>query len=82
MEVANQRTDQIMKLIILMAKNYIYKCKFQDRFPQTKEFMKILYERFLMEKSFSSSKGENPNRIVVAWANYLALFQGLDVNAL
>lgn len=32
-EENGQKTDQILKLIILIAKQYVYKCKFQDRLP-------------------------------------------------
>ena len=76
----NQRSDKVLNLTILLAKQFIYRCKFQDRIPQIKEFLKVLYERYLIEKSISNSKGENPNFLANKWTNYLTLFQGLDIN--
>ena len=76
-DINHQKTDDILKLIVLMAKQYMYRCKFQDRLPQIKEFIAIIHDRYVIERAMSISKGERPATFQIKWVNYLPLFQGL-----
>lgn len=71
------KTDNTLNLIILMGKQYVYRCKFQNRLPQIREFISNIYDRYVMERAMSCSKGERPAVFNLKWANYTSLFQGL-----
>ena len=46
----NVFTDKVLDLIVMLAKFYIYKCKWQETAPKLKVFLRILRDRYTVER--------------------------------
>ena len=46
----NVLTDKVLDLIVVLAKFYIYKCKWQETAPKLKVFLRILKDRYIVER--------------------------------
>ena len=64
-------TDKAIDLIILIAKYYIYSCKWQSKAPHLKVFEKILKERISIEESCPVSGGTY--EFLKTWIPYQSL---------
>ena len=66
--------DKPLNFIILFAKFYIYKCRFQDNLPNTTTFLRQLQHRFTIEKTiaFKNNKHREFER---NWQLYSPLFE-------
>ena len=68
----NVVTDRILDLIILMAKLYIYKCKWKKVPPRINIFMTFLKERYKLEKYIHAITRKNEN-FLREWFPYQTL---------
>ena len=66
-------TDKIFGFIILLAKQYIYKCKVQKGKLNIRHFIRHLYSRYCVEKLIAI----NSQELQTAWEPYLRMFQAL-----
>ena len=66
-------TDNVIDVIILIAKLFIYRCKVQGRNVYARHFIQDIYNRFCIEKHISRNSIEFKTR----WNPYLELFRGL-----
>ncbi|XP_070180397.1 uncharacterized protein [Littorina saxatilis] len=55
----NVNTDNVLDLIILLGKYYIYKCKLQGSVPLLSGFLKILKQRYYIEKKLNFIRNRN-----------------------
>ena len=75
--ICNQiKTDEILDLIILLAKRYIYNSKVNKILPSFTPFKYILYNRFCIEKKFE----RNAAAVVGRWLPYINMFMSLQYN--
>ena len=63
-----------MNLIILFAKFYIYKCKFESNKPSIKPFLQQLTHRIRIERTIAYSNDKYKN-YEVEWFVYEPLFK-------
>jgi hypothetical protein len=64
----NIYTDKAMDFIILLAKLYIYKCKWNNTKPVVQIFLKYLKNRYRLEKD---KRGRAGNAFDITWQPYL-----------
>ena len=70
--ICNQiKTDDILDLIILLAKQYIYNCKVNKTLPSLTPFKYIIYKRYCLEKEFER------NIDIGRWLPYKSMFMSL-----
>ena len=67
-------TDKPINFIILFAKFYIYKCRFQDNLPQIIPFIRQLQNRISIEKSIAF-KNNKQREFERNWQQYSPLFE-------
>ena len=70
----NIYTDKVCDLFILMAKNYIYRCKVQNIMLNRYIFIQEFYRRYCIEKFINKNSIGFQN----SWCPYLKLFQSLQ----
>lgn len=76
--VPELQTDSVLDLIILVVKQFIYRCKFNKTKP-TINFLKFeLYRRYEIEKEMALSAGKM-NVFKFRWGPYLNLFKSLII---
>ena len=68
--------DRPMDLIILFAKFYIYKCKFESNKPSIKPFLQQLTHRIRIERTIAN----NNNKYKEEWFVYEPLFENSQMN--
>jgi hypothetical protein len=68
----NMHTDKGFDFILLLAKFYIYKCKWTSSKPLAQVFLKLLKSRYRMEKYFCMMP-QNPVSFELIWQPYLNL---------
>ena len=68
----NVQTDKAMDLLILWAKFYIYKCKFQDSKPVLEHFRTVLKFRYKTEKYLAYMIGRG-REFLIEWMPYTSL---------
>ena len=67
------KTDKVIECIILFAKFYIYKCRFQDNIPNCLAYMTHLKHRYQIEKLLAI-RSNNYNLFQLSWLPYIGLF--------
>ena len=72
-------TDRPMNLIILFAKFYIYKCKFESNKPSIKPFLQQLAHRIRIERTIANCNNKY-NEHKVEWFVYEPLFRIAQIN--
>ena len=75
----NVYTDKPMNLIILFAKFYIYKCKFESNKPSLKPFLQQLANRIRIEKTIANCNNKY-NKHKEEWFVYEPLFRIGQIN--
>ena len=69
----NIKTDEIVDLIVLLAKQYILKCKVEKCIPYIVPFKNILNYRFKIEM-YNATINNNKVKCLNAWINYKPMF--------
>ena len=67
-----QRTDDILDLIILLAKSFVYKCKQSNIVPNLNQFINVLRFRYKMEE-FNAKMLNNMHAFRQSWVHYKPL---------
>ena len=67
------KSDEILDLIILLGKFYVYMCRFGNNVPNHKVFIKQLYTRYEMDK-YLSYTNEQFRNMVDLWQPYIQIF--------
>ena len=70
----NIKTDSVFYFIILLAKQYVYRCKYKEVVPNLDVFMKLLKNRFRIEQ-YNARINSKYASLVSSWASYKPLFQ-------
>ena len=70
---AHMQTDTIMYFIIILGKQYIYKCKLENKGPLLQGFLAKLKHRYSVEE-YIARKNLSYNEFNVKWHPYKALF--------
>ena len=69
----NIKTDTILDLIILLAKQYIYSCKVKTTLPSFATFKYIINERYKIEKTLNANSADG------RWIPYKNMFLSLQL---
>ena len=67
------KTDYIFDFIIMLAKQYIYKCKTEQSLPNLPVFQKYLSNRYKIEQ-FNAKIGNNVQKFDMQWSLYKPVF--------
>ena len=67
--------DPVLKLIIILSKYYIFRCKVNQCTPKIQLFKSFLYQRYLIEKCNYVKVEVTNYDIISLWDKYKLLFQ-------
>ena len=70
-------TDKPINFILLFAKFYIYKCKFQNNRPNIRQFSQQLQNRFTIERALAFKKNKE-NEFDTNWQLYIPFVKHLN----
>ena len=71
------KTDKVIEFIILFAKFYIYKCRFQDNIPNCPSYIINLKHRYHIEKQLAFRRNKY-GLFQLSWYPYIGLFNNSD----
>jgi len=69
----DNKVDNVIDLILLLAKSYIYRCKVQGSVLYIRLFLNEVHNRFCIEKNINS----NYNIFMEKWSPYINLFRNV-----
>ena len=72
----NIKTDKVIDLLNLQAKQFIYLAKVKRKLPSLNAFSRILYNRYKIDKTIAIDSN-NIEQFEITWLPYLDLFRGI-----